>query len=687
MDNSLEHLLDMGHTDQNSTPSLKLSDLTKKLVTNSINDKQVGETFFKQGELRLLHGDISGVQFFDLALQLDASNPKLYFNQGLALYEFGRQHQSSKGFLLGSKRFKAATKLQNDYFEAWNFWGSSLYQLGMLSKQHHFFLEAEQKFKKAISLSCTQSQDVLSDLYWNYGSVWIQLSSKSHEPSDMHLALDAFSKAANLSEDLPVDFWYDYGKICLMLGSKLNEQRFFVKSIQCYKNAVSLEISSYKSWLELAKALKTLYFATHDEDHFTQANECFSTAAQLNSKDVELWIQWGNILCTSGRLISDEKRLRSAIDKCQKAILTDDSKPVINSIWSEALSTLGLLSDQVELIYEAQNKVLDLLDKNLCTPQLLYALGISLFGLGKYFNDLDFYYQAIEKFQEGLTLDRTKHKLWHALGITYTVIGQIEDDNQTFSLAHKFFQKALALRPTSLYYYDYAHSLSKYGEILNDASLLLQAKENFEYALKLQKNATYLYPKWLFEYGVTLDHLGEFSDERAHYVKALDILNHVLMVDPDFPQIHYQLALTYAHHAELTSETEIFQRALHHFRLAHKRDEENDVIILDWALTLTSFADEIEDETMKSNSFRDAEYKLTQAAKLGNTHAYYHLSCLYSLTRNIEKSMHFLLKANEFDALPEAEELLEDDWLENLRETLPFQNFYHHLESQYKVDE
>lgn len=651
-------------------------------------EKKVGDSFVKQGELRLLHGDISGIQFFDLAIQLDPGNPKLYFDQGLSILDFASEKGNEKSLLIAAKRFKAAVKLNPNYFEAWHSWGNTLYLLGKTFEEHHYFLEAEQKYKQALLLSSDQTSDILADLYWNYGCVWATIADRSNEPSDMHLALDAFNKTVSLQEDMSIEFWHDFGHICLKLGTKLNDLRFFLKSINCYKNAVSLSISSYDSWLNLACSLKTLYSFTHDEDHFTQANECFSTAAQLNSKDPKLWINWARILNISGRLIKDSKRLRSAIEKCRKAQYVKKSPiPEISAIWSEALSVLGLLNDKVDLIYMAQNKILDVMDSYPHIPELYHSFGLSLYALGSYFNDLDYYYQAIEKFQEGLTIDRTKHELWHALGYTYCIVGQLEDDNKTFDKAYKFFLKAIALQGNSTYYYDFAYSLLKYGEIINDQKTLELAKTNFEQALTLQKNAVYLHPDWLFNYGVCLDLLGGFTEERSLFQEAIDVLNHVLMIDPDFPSIHYQMALTYTHLAEITSDLDTYQSALHYYRLAHKRDEENDIIILDWSLTLISLGDELQDSLEAEFCFKEAEFKLTQSAKLGNIHAYYHLSCLYSLLNELEKSMHFLYKAKEFEALPPNQELLEDDWLENLRTTSMFQSFFFHLESQSKVDD
>lgn len=349
---------------------------SNELLINA-QEQKIGESFQKQGELRLLHGDLSGIQFFDLAVQLNPNDPKLFLDQGLSIFEFATEHNNKKSLLLASKRFKAAVKLNPFYFEAWQAWGHCLYILGKSFQEHHYFIESEQKYKKALKLSIGQSDDVLTDLYWNYGCIWSHISDNSKEPSDMHLALDSFNKAAKLQDDLSPEFWHDYGSICLKLGMKLNDLRFFFKSINCYKNAVSISISSYDSWFHLACCLKTLYSFTHDEDHFSQANECFSTAAQLNSKDPNLWLNWAKILNISGRLIKDPKRLRSAIEKCRRAQSQNSCCPYVVAIWSEALAVLGLLNDKVDLIYEAQNKVLDIIEKHPNIPQLYHALGLS----------------------------------------------------------------------------------------------------------------------------------------------------------------------------------------------------------------------------------------------------------------------------------------------------------------------
>ncbi len=152
-------------------------------------------------------------------------------------------------------------------------------------------------------------------------------------------------------------------------------------------------------------------------------------------------------------------------------------------------------------------------------------------------------------------------------------------------------------------------------------------------------------------------------------------LSHVLMVDPDFPKIHHRLALAFSHLGELGNELEHFYRALHHFRLATKHEEENDQIILDWGVTLINITQNLHDAQETPLFYQEAEHKLTAAAKLGNEQAYYHLGCLYSLLEQYERSMHFIEKSHACKSLPPIDEVLDDEWLDGLRATSLFQNF------------
>lgn len=666
----------------NSDPSVQKETINASSESSSqLTHRDVVDSLLVQGETALLKGDLSvGLAHFDSALKLDPSNPKLYYAQGLSLFEFGNQEGQEKVLLLASKKFKAASYLNPDDFETWQIWGSLLCTLGLNSSEHHFFLEAKEKLEKAVSLSEGQQRDTLAELYWDLGIVFAHLADHSGEASDRHHALESFQLAHSFDEKLPLDFWNDFGHSCLKFACQINDVRFFVRAIHCLKTAISFDINAYDSRCLLAECLQQLYFYTHDEDHFCQACEAYAFAAQIQPQNASNWLNWARFLCNSAKMSAEIKRLRLSIEKCHRAFALNPHNPMIQAIWGEALALLGNETDRLELIYDAQNKISQAIEMQSRDPDVWYSYGACMQAFGHYFNDLDYYYQAIEKFQAGLSIDRTCHRHWFAIGCTYALIGNIEEDPDTLEFSLRFFQKAIKLHFSTYYLFDYASALSKLGELTNEQHWLETAASQFERLLALQKNAMYLHPDWLFKYACTLDALGNFYEEDSYYLRAIEVFSHVLMIDPDFYLVHHRLGLALSHLGEFTAEIDYFYRAVHHFRLSLKNDDENESILLDWSIALINIAGHTHDSSEADQFYRDAEHKLQTAIRLGNLQAYYPLACLYSLLGRCEKGMRCLEKAHEYGTLPSMDEMLQDDWLDNLRSTGNFQEFLSELE-------
>lgn len=683
--------------DQNISNALSINDNSVQQGANAkiptegnicLTHNDIADSLLAQGETALLKGDLTlGLECFDSALKLESGNSKIFYAQGLSLFEFGCQDGREKTLLLASKKFKSATLLDPSYFAAWLAWGSLLCSLGIKSGEHHFFLEAKEKLNKAVSLSENQSRDTLSELYWELGIVSAHLAGRSEEALDWHQSIESFQLAFSFDENLPAEFWKDYGHSCLKFASQINDIRFYIKSINCLKTSISYDPAAYESWCLLADALQKLYLHTHDEDHFSQACESFDSASKLRPQEAINWLNWARFLCDSAKRVADVKRLRLCIEKCQRAFALDPNIPMVQAIWGEALALLGNYTERLDLIYDAQNKVAHAVDLQSKDPDIWYSYGICMQAFGHYFNDLDYYYQAIEKFQTGLSIDRTCHRHWHAIGWTYSLIGDIENDPESLELSLRFFQKAIDLHSSTYYLFDHAVALSKLGEMTNEQRWLEASASQFEHLLNLQKNAAYLHPDWLFQYACTLDTLGGFHEEDFYYLRAIEVFTHVLMIDPDFYLVHHRLGLALSHLGELTGEIDYFYRAVHHYRLSLKNDDENDVVLLDWSTSLINIATRTHDPMEADQSYRDAEHKLQVAMRLGNLQTYYHLACLNSLIGQCEKGMHCLEKAHEYEALPPVDEMIQDDWLDNLRSTGGFQEFLSELDHRRNFQE
>lgn len=645
--------------------------------------KQTAEFLVSQGELFLQSDNAIGLEFFKKASELDPHNPDLLFKQATSLSLFGWTNE--KILSQASKKLKESSRVSSHDFHIWYLWGKILSQLGNLTGKLHYFLEANKKLSTAIKFASSQSSATLSDLYRLYGISWKKIGEHSQEALDTQLALDAFTNAHQHQELQSIEFWIHYGQTYLDLARCMSDVRLYVKAINCFKHALTLSEVSYEGWTALANALVLLYSHTHDEDHLTQASDCFARAVQFSPQEggeVSLWLSWAHILCQTGREQKDIKKLRSCIEKCHKAHIIDPNHPLIIGIWAEALALIGEISDRVELIYEAQAKIAEAVQLDSDHPDLSFSHGMCLLAYASYFDDVDYMYQAIEKFQEGLSIDRTCHRHWHAIASAYAHIGQNEEDPEYLERACRFYLKALSLHSSSTYLYHYALALSHLGELTHSQEWLEESILQFEKALTKQKNAPYLYPEWLFHYAVTLDALGDFHEDKYYYTRAIEIFSHVLMVDPDFSGIHHQMALAYSHLADLIEEPEQFSKAIHHYRMGLKHNEEDDSLLLDWGITLINIAEFNSDFKEVDPIYREAEHKFIQSAKMGNVHAFYHLACLYSLQGNFEKSLWFIEKSNSLNALPTIEELLEDDWLEDLRSTSLFREFLIQLEKK-----
>ncbi len=658
--------------------------------TASEDRKRVAETLSLEGEQSLLKGDLNdGMSLFSSAIELDPDNAKIFFHQGLALYTYGLEAGKEKSLLLANKKFKKACLLLPDYFASWHMWGNALLHLGKTSKEYHYIQEAKEKLEKAISYSTGQPKEMISTLYWNYGKVASAIATHSTEALDWQIALDFFQKATSYRETLPAEFWQDFGEGHLQVSTCINDVRHCIKAIHCFKHALSSHPNTPSTgWESLSVALQSLYDYTHDEDHFSQANDCFATALRLRSDDAGLWLKWASLLCQAGRKMSDSKKVRASIEKCHRAHSLNPSDPHILATWGEALALLGELTERIDLLCEGQNKLSLAVEMDSELPTIWYSFGLCLNSFGRYFNDYDYHYQAIEHFQQGLSIDRRLHTHWQAIAATYSALGQLETDIDPYEKAIRFFCKAIDLQPNNSYYlFEYALCLLKIGEVTRNEKWFEHALAYFERALNIQKNAAYIHPDWLFHYARTLDLLGDYREEESYYTKAIEVFSHVLMIDPDFFQIHHHLALSFSHLGDLTGDIDNFYRALHYFRIASKQEEENDLLLVDQGITLINAAEHCSDRLEAENHYRDAELKLTQAAKLGNATAYYHLGCLYSLLRQYEKAMGFIEKADSFHALPPLEEILQDDWLDNLRSTAYFKDFLERLEKRTPLQE
>ena len=641
-----------------------------------------------QGELALLQGNLNALSLFETAAQLDPENPRIWYREGLAFFEYGSEEGKEKALLLASRHFKIALQLDSNLFDAWVAWGNVLLQLGRFHDEHHFHLEAKEKYQKAIHLIQGQPAAIVAELYWDFGIVWNEIARHSGEALDFRLAIQAFQDALKHQKQMPSEFWNDFGNAYLELALLVNDQRLFLLSIETLQEAVDQMPHYTDGWKNLGEAYAQLYLNTMDERFANKASDAYARASRLSPKDATIWLSWAQLLSETGKLNKNSKSLVQSIEHCARAATLDPKDSGAIGQWVESLSHFGALSGRLDLIMEGEQKILKATEQFPDDPELWHAYGICLMALARYFEDPEYYDLAIEKLQTGLSIDRTNAELWHALGTAHKQCADLTNEESMLERAARFLSKAIDLKPAcpSLLF-DTASALFRYSEEMCDASMLEQSLALFESLLQNHRSALLHHPEWLFEYGCALDWFAESSGEEKDFLRAIEIFSHVLLIDPDYPRIHHQIALTCVQLAHFTEEVEHYKRALHYFRLGSRQDEENDALWLDWGLCLIHLAQRTLDTEFMDQLYLDAELKLTKAGQLGNPQACYQLACLYSLLGQTDQSMDRITKALDARTLPTIDEMLDDEWLDNLRATPQFTQFLSVLEAKLQARE
>lgn len=635
------------------------------------------------GEAALLQGNLSAISFFEKSTDLDPENPLIWYRQGVSFFEYGSLDGKEKALLLASKYFKMATQLKPSFFEAWAFWGTVLLQLGRFHEEHHYFLEAKEKYQKAIALAPGQSSTALAELYWDYGLVWSHIAEHSGEALDISLAIQSLHKAQTQQPAGCPEFWNDMGSSYLQMGLLVNDSRLYLKAIEYLKKSVDMSPSYLDGWMSLGRTFSQLYINTMDDGCVLKASECFEKVTLQEPEDVDAWLEWGQLLAEAGRLNSNTKLLSASSSKCSRAHLLDPEDPAIISQWVESLSYLGALSNKLNLLIEAENKILKAIDTFEDDPDLWRAYGICLIGFGRYYSDPDYFEIAIEKLQYGLSLDRTDAEIWHALATAHECIAEITDDIDVTERAARFFVRAIDLKPACpAFIYDAARSLLSYSELVDSLPSLEQAITLFETLLQTQKNVILHHPHWLFEYASALEWMGEISADESYFSRAVEMYSQVLLIDPDYPTIHFRLGVCFVHLGHLALDREYYQKAIQSFALTVRQDEENERGWLEWGLCLVHLAHHTIDPDAMNQFYFEAEQKIIRAGSLGDSNAHYHLACLYSILGRYEEAMNLIRQALRLRTLPPLEELLEDEWLENLRSTREFAQFVSSLEER-----
>jgi tetratricopeptide (TPR) repeat protein len=644
-----------------------------------------------QGALQLAKTDNRVLESFEIASHISSQAPEILYEQGCILSSYS---DNIRCLNLASQAFALALQQVPTLSKGWYLRAQVLTAIGLFESDGSYLVEAHQNFEKAQTFLDNSEESInREEFFWKWGFCLASLGKVSGEPLDFHQAITKYRLAYDLG-CYDVKFFNDFGHCFAGIGSLLENPEYFGEALKLFNRAILKDPLAFEGWYNQACCIQSLIeFMPHDK-LLEQADQSFAQAAEVNPLCSQLWLKWGQLETTIGKIKHDQQKIESSLEKFEKANQLESGHPHILSCWAEAELFLGAQEERLDLLQSAQLKILKSLKIQPEDPDVWYLYGSCLNEFGRYFDDEGHYNQAIEKFQYGLSLSRKHPLLWYGLALAHFALGELTEQKDLFEKAIRHFSRVIECGGGfAQFWNDWGVALMKLGELTQQVSYVEAAIEKFEQALKqpIQNiDGEDVDLEWVCNYGSAYDLLGDLTEELCHFERAVQVLTQVIQLDPDYHQAHYSLALALSHVGEAMFDVESYQKAIEHFQYLLDQNPEDEMIHLDFGISLINLALIVHDNYHPERSqalYHQAENHLMQAAALGNTQSYYQLAGLYSITGHYDQAMHYLERAQFFGTLPPIEDLLHDDWLEELRQMPAFRQFINELSSQQPIDD
>lgn len=628
----------------------------------------------------LSKGEQEGLQHFATASKVSEECTQILFSQARAL---SSHKDNIQCLLLAIETLEKVLKKEPHFFQASLLFAKVLSDVGRFEEDSLRFVAADEQFERAAALvsESTEAAD-LADLYWSWGTALSDLGKLSGEPHDFHRAIDKFrrGKAAGCES---YRFFIDFGATLLDFARLIEGSSHLEEALQLFVEATTLAPDEFEGWLCQGYCLTEVIDRKRDRALMEQADHCFVRAAELAPSEAAVWLRWAMLDMAVGRATKNCDKLEESLEKFARALSLEPENPYILSRSGEAELILGSLKERFDHLESARVKILRSVEIQPDDPYLWYLYGSALSELGIYYHDEDFLQQATEKFRYGLTLSRKDPLLYYGLALAYYSLAELTDDQTTLEKAMRYCARVVEIKGDGYpqFWNDWGVVLLKLGEMTEEVSYVEMAIGKFERALKQPVDYIDLDDvdlEWVYNYGCAFDLLGELQDDPRCHEKAIQILSQIVQIDPTHTKARYNLALAFSHFGELSHDVDAYQKGVEHFQSLLETDAEDDMVHLDYGVLLVNLGLLVHDDNHPERSFalyREAENHFMQALMLGNLQAHYQLAGLYSINESVDLAMHHLERARFSDLLPGIDDLLHDEWLENVRSLPSFRAF------------
>lgn len=619
------------------------------------------EALLKQADIALSKEQFDLAEyFFQAAHSKDPENPELVFQEAQSWHRYAKTTALETYFQkayrtyklcfqepqLKVKAYDAAVQLRLDEYELTKRAGAlqdGLCLLDRLKKQHlaqklsnYAFYKAQFHYQKACRDNDTEQ---LVDCHKKFKA----LAAVNPQAYTASILADNCVKLAELTQDVG----------------------YLLQAMSYRKNALDLEGRNLDYYKALALDYQRLYFATSDDNQIQSFHETCDIASIIFPENTSLYLFWAEGLIDLGIASDQISWVKLGIEKSHEALSRTGSSFECDLFLARGFSFLGKKLDRLSHIQDAFEKIKNY-EENPFDQKLTLVLSEILVSFGHYFQDVDYMYQAVEKLQEALSQNSAQRRLWIEMASIYFQISLLDHNTQTIDTAAKMIDKALD-------FYRCPQSLLLKASIELRQGELKQQLDHFENALWYFDTAFMIHPtlfqpqpSQLFDYAKVLDYLGNYQENEELYMKSLDTLAQIMLIDPQYKELHHHIALVQFHLGELSMNPELIKKSLIHFKLALDSSD-NDAIYVDWAIACLALSEMMPNQHEVIFLQHEAANKLKKALKQGQVQAYYFMACLCCVCHEADKAMDLLKIAERHEALPSPEDLMADEWLEKLR--------------------
>lgn len=574
-----------------------------------------------------------------------------------------------KSLLDDCKAYEKVIKKNPNQSEARISLATTLFQLGLFHGDPDYFKKAAKKFEEAANV--IPAEEMTANFYWHWALALLFQGKHTRDSKDFQAALAHFQTARSKGLD-DAAFWNDYGNALVDLSCADGQKEMLYDAAQLYQKATDIDKNYFPAWMNRACCYQELYQVSGAKPFFQIADEGFAKAAELSKEDISLWIKWGQLYIYSGRITFDINLLKAGIKKFEEGDQYEKNCAILLENWAEGLITLGSVSEDLDILKKGREKILEALELAPDSANAQYIYGKALSEWGRYFEDGKHYLEAVAVFEKGLERHEEEWRLIYGKALALIQLGTLAEDVNYLKDGIACLEQVAALEEGQPQLYnEWGAALLYLAESTGSHHYLMDALTKFEYAITMQggdQDLTSIDPVLLFNYSCALDFMGEFTDDPFFHERAIQLFNQLVALDPDFEELRYHFGLAWSHLGELTANKDAFYQAIEQFQRAVTINPEEERAWNDWGLALTHLA--LLDQEIESEEFlSEAAALFAQSLLLGGLQAAYNLACLYSLTGQTEMSLSFLERAAGQGALPSLEEIEEDEWLNNIRET------------------